>query len=274
MPDLIIVTTLRETATCIAHAICTVWEAQADTPAVYAEHCRIHNADLSRSLVAYLPDGQFVGVAMLCRRIDRGFVLDFGIAPPFRGQGYGHRLFAALVEQMREAGLREVTLLVSADNEAAVHIYQRAGFQIVRELVTLRGRPVAYAPGSAREVWDDLARRIMAWFGPGKSARPQWERDLPSLLAMADVRAFEAPHGFLLTRPSPYFRQVEIVHIGLDPAAVAETVNALLYAASVAYGSDLPLALPEEPSGSRAHQLLHGLGFRVVDHAYEMRLLL
>jgi len=200
-------------------------------------------------------------------------VLDFGVAPHCRGQGIGQRLFEALVAEIVRADLREVTLDVNADNEPAIRIYQKAGFRQVRSLVTLRGKVAAYAPGGAQELTDGHGAAIMAWFGGGKSARPHWERDLPSLLGMANVRAFENSRGFLLTRLSPYFtRQVDIVHIGLDPEAVTEDVNALLYAASDVYGSDMMLALPEEPDNSRAARLLGNLGFQVIERAYEMRL--
>ncbi len=275
MSDLIIATTIRETTATIAEAICAIWESDKDIPAVYGEHCRIHSADLTNSLIAHTMDGQLVGIGIICRRGDRGYVLDFGIVPKFRGRGLGHRLFRALVAQMRNSGLREVTLLVNADNEPAIRIYSRAGFQQVRELVTLSGRVAAYAPGSAHELNNDIAATIVAWFGGGKATRPSWERDLSSLLVMSDVRAFENSRGFLLTRPAPYFpRQVDIAHIGLDPDAMAEDVNALLYAVSERYGSDKQLALPEEPVNSRAYRMLHSLGFRTVDRAYEMCLVL
>jgi ribosomal protein S18 acetylase RimI-like enzyme len=274
MSDLVITTTVRESMASIAQAICDVWEAEVDTPAVYAENCRVHNADLEHSVMGFMPDGRLVGIGVLCRRGDRGFVLDFGIAPPFRGRGLGHRLFEALLDQARQACVAEVSLIVSGDNAPAQRIYLQAGFQHSRELVTLRGKIAAYAPASAVESHSDRAATIMAWFGGGKAARPVWERDLPSLLAMSAVRAFENQHGFLLTRLSPYFRQVDIVHLALDPGAVTEDVNALLYATGVAFGDDLPLALLEEPLGSRACQKLLDLGFREVERQYEMRIAL
>ena len=272
MANLVITTTLRESVASIARAICDVWEAEVDTPAVYAEHCRIHNVDLEHSVLGSVPDGRLAGIGVLCRRGDRGFVLDFGIAPPFRGRGFGHQLFEGLMAQARLASLHEVSLIVSSDNEPAQRIYLQAGFQHVRELITVRGKMAAYAPASATEMLSERAAAIVAWFGGGKAARPYWERDLPSLLAMAAVRAFENRRGFLLARRSPYFRQIDIVHLALDPGAVTEDVNALLYATSVAFGGDLPLALPEEPVGSRACQMLLDLGFREVERQYEMRL--
>lgn len=273
MPDLTITTTIRETPMTIAETICLVWESDKDTPAVYAEHCRVHQADLAHSVIGFLPYGRIAGIGILCRRGDRGFVLDFGIAPDCRGRGLGHRLFQALMAEVARADLREVTLIVSVDNEPAIRIYRQAGFQKIRALMTLRGKVAAYAPGSAQELSGDHGAAIMAWFGGGKSARPHWERDLPSLLAMSNVRAFENSRGFLLTRLSPYFhRQVDIVHIGLDPEAVTEDVNALLYAVSDVYNADMMLALPEEPENSRAAHLLASLGFQVIDRSYEMRL--
>lgn len=274
MADLVITTALRESVTGIARAICDVWEAEVDTPAVYAEHCRIHNVDLEHSVLGYMPDGRLAGIGVLCRRGDRGFVLDFGVAPPFRGRGLGHRLFAALMSQARLACLNEVSLIVSSDNEPALRIYLQAGFQRSRELITLRGKMAAYAPASASETLSDRAAAIMAWFGGGKAARPYWERDLPSLLAMSAARAFENQRGFLLARRSPYFRQIDIVHLALDPGAVTEDVNALLYATSEAFGGDLPLALLEEPLDSRACHMLLDLGFHEVERQYEMRLAL
>lgn len=271
-PELVITTAVRESPSAIAGAICVVWESDLDTPAGYGEHCRIHNADFTHSVMAYLPDGRFVGIGMLCRRGDRGFVLDFGVAPAFRGRGWGHMLFAALVDQMRRAGLRGATLLVNAENEAALRIYQRAGFKIVREMLTLQGNVPAYAPASAQELYTDVPSTIMAWFSPARAARPCWERDLPSLLAMAEARAFENNYGFLLARRSPYQPCTEIAHMGLDSDVQAEHVNALLYAASVAFGPSLPLAIPQEPINSRVHRQLAGLGFEVVDREYEMRL--
>lgn len=264
--------TLRESITAIAAAICAVWEADVDTPVVYAEQCRVQSADLEHSLLAYLPDGQLVGVGILCRRGRRGFVLDFGVVPALRGQGYGQACFEALIGQARRAGLEEVSLVVNAENQPAQRIYRRAGFEQVRDLVTLRGKTPAFAPGSASEIRDDLPQAILAWSAPGRAGKPYWERELASLLVQADTRAFETPCGFLLARPSAYHRQLDILQLALDSEATAEDVNGLLFAASEAIGPALPLALLGEPAGSRVHRFLAGLGFRVVERAWEMRL--
>ncbi len=270
--SLVIVTTLRETITTIAGMICEVWEADVDTPAVYAEQCRVQSADLEHSLLAYLPDGRPAGVGILCRRGRRGFVLDFGIVPALRGQGYGQVLFAALLAQARRATLQEISLVVNARNQPAQQIYRKAGFEQARELATLRGRAPAFAPGSASEVESDLAQAIVAWASPGRAGKPYWERELASLLVQGGTRGFETPHGFLLARQSAYHRQLDILQLALDSEATAEDVNGLLFATSEALGGALPLALLAEQVGTRVYDHLTALGFRVVERVYEMRL--
>ncbi|MBN2471084.1 MAG: GNAT family N-acetyltransferase [Anaerolineae bacterium] len=269
---LLFASALRESITAIAAAICVVWEADADTPAVYAEQCRVQSIDLEHSVLAYLPDGQLVGVGILCRRGQRGFVLDFGISPAVRGQGYGHQLFAALMAEARRAGLEEVSLVVNADNQPAQRIYRKAGFEQVRELVTLRGKAPAYAAGAAAEIGADLQQAILAWSGPGRAGKPYWERELASLLVQAESRGFETRHGFLLARRSAYHRQVDLLQLALDPEAETEDVNGLLHAAGEVFGPVLPLALLGEPVGSRVYTHLGSLGFQVIERIYEMRL--
>ncbi|GAB4571287.1 MAG: hypothetical protein Kow0077_07610 [Anaerolineae bacterium] len=274
MIPLVITTTIRESLASIAGAICEVWESDVDTPAVYAEQCRVHQADLQHSVMAFTPDGQLVGIGILCRRGQHGYVLDFGIVPGWRGQGLGHQVFAALVAQAREAGIAALSLVVRSDNVAAQSIYRKAGFETVRTLETLRGKRVAFAPAQAREVTDRVPEVVQAWFGGGKSGHPGWERDLPSILAMADARVFEVQHALMMVRPSPYFRRLDIVQLALDAEATQEDVNALMHAAGEAFDPRLPFALVDEPPESRAHRLLLDLGFRVVERNFEMKLTL
>ena len=276
MTDIKITTTIDESLARIAEGICLVWQADKDTPAVYAEQCRVNHVDLLHSVVARTAAGQFIGLGILCRRGTRGFVLDFGVALVFRHLGLASRLMAALLEQIQAAHLHEVTLLVAVDNEPAIHIYEQAGFRRMRELVTLRGRWTAAVDGAplAHEVQSDLFRRLVSWFGEIESGAVPWERDLPSLLALADVRAFATANSLLVTHPSPYFVQVDMVFVGLAPASASDELRALLNAAVQAYGPRTRFSLPEEQPDSLTVQLLASLGFGVVDRMIEMRLLL
>jgi ribosomal-protein-alanine acetyltransferase len=50
------------------------------------------------------------------------------VRPSCRRSGLGHRLLAAFVEQCRAGGASCLWLEVRADNEAAIRLYEKAGF--------------------------------------------------------------------------------------------------------------------------------------------------
>jgi DNA-binding MarR family transcriptional regulator/GNAT superfamily N-acetyltransferase len=55
------------------------------------------------------------------------------VEPEVRGMGIGSRLVNECIAFAREAGYRTLTLWTQANLDAAQHIYQKAGFQIVKE---------------------------------------------------------------------------------------------------------------------------------------------
>jgi ribosomal protein S18 acetylase RimI-like enzyme len=55
--------------------------------------------------------------------------LGMGLLPEYRGRGLGRRLLESCVARAKDAGITRVTLEARADNERALHLYERAGFQ-------------------------------------------------------------------------------------------------------------------------------------------------
>jgi len=68
-------------------------------------------------------------------------VQTLAVAPSAQGAGLGRRLLEVLLGQAAERGARRLMLEVRADNEAAVGLYRRLGFE---QLAVRRGY---YAPG-------------------------------------------------------------------------------------------------------------------------------
>jgi ribosomal protein S18 acetylase RimI-like enzyme len=62
-----------------------------------------------------------------------GHVTQICIAPLVRGEGIGYELLRRSLESLAAAGARSVSLTVTAANENAVHLYQRMGFEIVKQ---------------------------------------------------------------------------------------------------------------------------------------------
>jgi len=64
-------------------------------------------------------------------KADEYYVSNLGVHPSAQGQGIGSALLNFAEETAREAGLAKTSLIVGMYNQRALHLYQRAGYQIV-----------------------------------------------------------------------------------------------------------------------------------------------
>ena len=74
-------------------------------------------------------DGRIVGYAACWAVYDQGELGNIAVAPEYRGRGIAKRLMDAVIEDMRERGVRELFLEVRVTNEVARHLYERYGFE-------------------------------------------------------------------------------------------------------------------------------------------------
>lgn len=100
-------------------------------------HIRQNNIDLDASRVAQVGD-EVVGVGLLARRGDQGWIGGMGVAVSHRRQGIGRQLMLALLDSAREMALRRVLLEVIEGNDAAYKLYLELGFQVTRRLLILQ----------------------------------------------------------------------------------------------------------------------------------------
>ena len=201
------------------------------------------------------------------------------MVPEWRGQGVGHRMMEAFLEQARLAGIRSVALEVWGENQPARRVYERAGFGVVREFVALRAEAASLGmrKGEDRGVSVRPAEACVLpeWFGQEDAqVMPSWERELLSLLAASDTRILVSlrdggKRALAVYRPVDAFDRIMLVRIGLATDAQPTDVAALLRAAAAetpgAYFLD-----GDEPQGSAAHHILVDLGFRELGPILEM----
>lgn len=58
------------------------------------------------------------------------FIYDFLIYEEYRKKGYGRQTLTALEEKVKELGIETISLHVFGHNQAAIDLYQRAGYEI------------------------------------------------------------------------------------------------------------------------------------------------
>ena len=95
---------------------------------------RKDSIDLSSSRVL-LADGEPSGVALIARRGWTSRLAAMGISQQMRGKGAGSWFMEKLIDEALERGDHEMVLEVIEQNEAAVRLYQKYGFQTMRRLV-------------------------------------------------------------------------------------------------------------------------------------------
>jgi GNAT superfamily N-acetyltransferase len=92
------------------------------------------SVDLSISQVLCL-DTHPIGIALIARRDRVGRLAAMAVVPEGRGRGAGTWLLEHLLHESRQRGDGEMVLEVIEQNESALRLYQKHGFEIVRRLI-------------------------------------------------------------------------------------------------------------------------------------------
>ena len=99
---------------------------------------RKDGVDLTASRVL-LADGQPSGMALIARRGWTSRLAAMGVVKEMRGKKAGSWFMEQLISESRARNDREMVLEVIEQNNAAVRLYQKCGFQSVRRLVGFSG---------------------------------------------------------------------------------------------------------------------------------------
>ena len=97
---------------------------------------RKDSVDLSASRVL-ISDEQLAGIALIARRGWTSRLAAMGIVQSQRGKGAGFRFMRTLIDEARERNDHAMVLEVIEQNEYALKLYRKCGFQSVRRLIGL-----------------------------------------------------------------------------------------------------------------------------------------
>ena len=125
---------------------------------------RRDSIDLTSSRVL-IGEGQPIGIALIARRGWSSRLAAMGIAKAYRGKGNGAWFMEKLIEEARERNDREMNLEVIEQNEAAVRLYKKAGFETVRRLIGLQYKSGIETPEVELEELDlrEMGKLVMQY---------------------------------------------------------------------------------------------------------------
>lgn len=172
--------------------------------------------DLSASSVLIHED-QPCGIAFIARRGWTSRLAAMGIDKGTRGKGAGSWFMDKLIEHARQRGDREMVLEVIEQNEAAVRLYQKYGFQIVRRLIgLLRGHAEENGPGRLHDMDLREVSRLVSQYG--LSDLP-WQLSAESLAQMnPPARAYRNERAYIVVS-NPEAEHVMIWSLLVEPEA-------------------------------------------------------
>lgn len=202
---------------------------------------------ISRLLLA---DEQVVGIALLARRGWTSRVAAMGIASEGRGKGAGSWLMDKLIQEACERGEREIVLEVIEQNEPAVHLYEKYGFEIMRRLVGfIRKDAKETEPGELQEIDIRDAARLISQHGL---------HDLPWQLSAETIaqlnppsRAYQSGEAcIVISNPEP--NDIVIWSLLVEPQARGNGFGTQILKSIMTQHSNktwhIPAILPEELS--------------------------
>jgi ribosomal protein S18 acetylase RimI-like enzyme len=219
----------------------------------------IWDDDLDASRVAVV-DGAPAGICKLAIRGDRGWIAGIGIAAARRGQGVGEELMRGVLHVARERGLREVWLEVLVQNEPAIRLYEKLGFEHVRDLEVWALDSVSGKAGAVQRVpFQQAQERIRRQ----RTEHEPWQRADETVANLDEVEGLEAEGGAVLFRAKGG-RTSLLQGIARDEAAAHGLLQAL--------GGAMPLQWLNGPQGDPFNAAIDALGGTLAHRQHELLL--
>lgn len=177
---------------------------------------RKDSIDLTASRVL-LGDGEPCGIALLARRGWTSRLAAMGISSGRRSQGAGSWFMETLIGEARERGDREMVLEVIEQNQTALKLYRRCGFEPVRRLL---GFVRQASPGEHRDDLEEIDLRALGSL-ISQYALPDlpWQLSGESIAQMTPpARAFRVGQAYAAIS-NPSAEQVVLWSVLVEPEA-------------------------------------------------------
>jgi GNAT superfamily N-acetyltransferase len=239
------------------------------TAAAFAEHVAANDIDLASSRVMF--DDQPAAFALIAQRNGAGWVGGLGTVQHYRRRGLGEEVLTAALAALRDRGAGVAWLEVIDQNQRALRLYEKLGFEVVRDLVVWSLPPCDLDRTAALTIEASSAH---AWIRANREDRDPWQRADESVAAVAAGGA--RLRGLVVERHGE-IAAAAIVRDGDRVEAlqvVAPDERAATDLLLAAAGPGRELRLRNVPDDAPASLALDRLGARRIATQHEMRVTL
>ncbi|HEY3773730.1 MAG TPA: GNAT family N-acetyltransferase [Solirubrobacteraceae bacterium] len=234
----------------------------------FATHLDRNDIDLAASPV--LVDGDPVAFALVGVRGADAWIGGMGTVPAARRKGYAREVMQAAVDLAHARGCRSLWLEVIDANRPALALYERLGFETVRDLVVWS---LPQGVGADEAVALPLSR-ARSWIAAHRESGEPWQRADPVIAKLErdgeDLRAIALEQRGELVGAAIYTVSDGSTRI-IQIAALDEASASTLLRSAAGAG---PLSVGNVPEDDPASQAMASLGGKLVARQHEMRLAL
>lgn len=205
------------------------------------EYVHNYNIDLEISLVAVDGDDSLPnGICMFGVRGERGWITRLGVIPERRRRRTGEFLMQQIIAAAYQRQMRLIQLEVIKGNEPAYRLFQKLGFEDIRELIIIRRPPGRLKPEqqlSADILVEPIDSTIVSLLDHRES-NASWVEETSSLINSGDIRGLRVTlesgeSGWIAFQRTPFV----LTHFVMMP----EASPALMYALIAGVHSQHPL---------------------------------
>jgi len=235
--------------------------------AALQEHVEANDIELrdSRVVVAARP----AAFALLGVRGADAWVGGMATIPDERRRGLGEQALVATLAAAAERDCRTVWLEVVDANHAAIALYAKLGFEVVRDLAVWSLPAIGSGTAAGRAIDE---RSAQAWIAANRPSHEPWQR---ADAVLGRLRARGAPlHGLVVERDGAIAAAI-VYRDGAAPSvlqAAAVDVAAAADALRAAAAGEREIRFTNAPTNEPFSQALEQLGGRLVARQHEMRL--
>lgn len=236
----------------------------------------LYDVDLDASVVAE-DRGRLVGMALLSRREERGWISAVGTTPSHRRMGIARRMMAALISNARGLQLSNIILEVISDNERAHRLYRSVGFGDTRELLTWSLPADADSLPIPQELLCEVRPEApLLYFEAWHKESPSWQRErqtLRRLLGHARAYTLELdgnPAAYVIV--SSRSDSVAVLDVGINPEMGAVRAGRPLLQALSRLHPGQAMRILNVPADDPLSRVLAALRFHVIVRQWEMLL--
>lgn len=203
--------------------------------------------DLTCSRVL-LVDGEPAGVALIARRGWTSRLAAMGIVTETRGMGAGFWFMQQLIHEACDRGEHEIYLEVIEQNQPAVRLYEKCGFEIVRRLISLIRKEAVEEQRRDLRAMD--VREAAAWVNHYGLSNLPWQLSGESLAQMNPPVCAYRNEGACIIISDPEPNDIVIWALVVEPHARGnglgkETLKAIMTQYTMKTWH-VPAILPEE----------------------------